>query len=285
MSRQEMTTRRFESFKQLSHYAQTTERALPHTASEKTEYDHEWDYGMDLQTTLHNLDNGYIWDDGVNLLKTSLEVTEKLAAKAFMPGIRRDVVGGAVSIGAFLAGHPRNMRRREPAPAIDKPVLSVGIPINLVCTCRASQRANYGAAILSVCNQLERKGYRLNIDAIWRAGAHNPYSNWINVEINVKGPRQRLNMAAFSFAIMHAAVFRRAGFRVAETVSEWGNTVACGYGYPANDRPFHNSMASDYDLYFDNMDPRLSRTCNTPEGAFGYVLKRLEDQLERALQA
>jgi len=285
MSRFDMTTKRFDNFKALAQFAATGEPVAGTGASRKVTYDLDWDNGYDFDKTMECLNTGYIWTDGVGMLRNSMNITEKLAARSSLPTVVRDVVGGAVSVGAFLAGHPRHMRRRQKAPAIAKPVLTIGVPIGAAWFVSSEQRANFGAALLSVCKVLERQGYRVEIDVLWRCGANNAYKHWINIEVPVKKATDRLNLASLSFAVMHSAMLRRACFGVAERVPAWEATVERSYGLNENDRKFYASLAADYDLYFGNMVDDIATACTTPEGAFKYVEEQVSEQLKRAADA
>ncbi len=286
MSRHDMTTRRFKSLREAALYAMHTPRIENSKAqSEHADYGYDWSYNVGLDECLNKLHDGYIWQEGVDKLSGALDVTESLAARSELPRVVRNIIGGSISMGAYVTGDPRCMRRRTKQPAVEKPVLSVAIPIGAACGVTARQRANFGAAILSACNVLERAGYRVEIDAIWRIGCEQtPYKNWFNMEVEVKGARDRLNPAAFAFAVMHASMLRKWGFRVAETVEAWRPTVNNGYGQNTNGKRFHASLAADYDLYFDNMDYTMSHMCSTPEGAFKYVEDVVNRQLKQAAE-
>jgi hypothetical protein len=186
-----------------------------------------------------------------------------------------------------VTGDPRCMRRRTKSPALDKPVLSIGLSLGIYWGVTFKQRVNMGAAMLSIVDELERSGYRCEVVALWRASATNnsDYSKYVNIEYNLKAAVDRWNPAAMAFAIAHPAAQRRLTWRIAETQKQWQNAIDHGYCNHINTADYNRSMAADFDIFFGNMDSDIARQCNTATGAFEMISKVVNDQLKKAKQA
>lgn len=287
MSRFDMTTLQFDSLLDAAEYAKKAKRVGSNDSSKTATATRSWDDNLGLQKTLNHLTDGYIWEKGLATMISGMEITDELAARSSLPQIMNHVVGGSLNVGRYLTGHPRNMRRREKMPATDRPVLSIGIPLGMASGVSTTERLNFGAAMLSAVDQLERSGYRCEIVTLWRitgCGSED-YSKYINIEMTAKQAHERWNPAALAFALAHPAMLRRLCFKLAESEQAWDQTCNAGYGYNTNDKWLKRSLAGDFDIYFDNMDYGISQACNSPKGAFKYVEGIINDQLHVAKEA
>ena len=274
MSRSDMTTLTFDSLEDAARFARETPRCpMSKTLSQDEPSTRAWDNGMQLEESIDRAASGYIWDDGVAMMTDTMQITEELSARSESPRVARAIQGGSVSMGAYMSGHPRCMRKRSKQPRVEHPVLSIGIPLGIYWGIDVRQRMNFGAAMLSAVNQLERTGYRCEITALWRAGDTNrdPYHQWINIEYNLKSAGEKWSPASIAFCVAHPGFQRRLTWRIAETQQAWKRTIDGGYASNSNTKEFQNSMAYDFDIYFDNMDTDIGNACSSPEGAFEYV--------------
>jgi len=265
-----------------ANFAATTTRCHgSYQQSEKRTTDDTWALGETLETTIEKVRTGYVWSTGLETMSSAMDVTDRLAARAMLPRVKHDIVGSSVSVGAYITGHPLCMRRRQRMPAVDKPVLSIGIPMGIVWSTKAEERLNMGAAMLSAVDKLESNGYRCELVAVWRASGDNcdDYSNWVNIEYMLKRAQDRWNPATLAFVMAHPAVTRRLTWRIAETQKQWKNAVSDSYLSNKNTEKFHTSMAGDFDIYFNNMIPSMCARCKTPAGAFEYIAEVINQQL------
>lgn len=282
MSRHDMHSLYFDDLAEAAHFARSTPRTDGAPEISRRPNDYDWDFGCDWDTALEYAEGKRYWA-GADDLMAKMELTDKLAAKAKLPRISRELVGGSVNVGAYLSGHPRHMRRRQPQPAVDRPVLTIGVSLSISHCVTANARLNMGAAVLSAVDALERSGYRCEIIAYARygaAGMDDDTSGWVNIEYVLKKPDQRWNPSAVAFALAHPAFFRRMTLGIQETQAEWLPVTHNSYGRPFTNATFHASAAGDFDVYFPNMqhDGPYSDT----ECAFEAVQQLFEDQLERA---
>lgn len=286
MSRMDMHTLTFQSLNDAVDFVKTTKRNDPNKCSSTKKEDYNWDAGMNYTETLKHASGEKIWAEGVNKMMRAMDITDELAAKSMSPRVVNDLVGGAVNMGAYMTGHPRNMRRRTKAPAVDKPVLSIGVCLGIYWGVRAQERLNMGAALLSAVDQLERNGYRCEITALWRGGPTNDfnYSKYVNIEYVLKRPEERWNPGAMAFAFAHPAFQRRLTWRIAETQPQWRKAIT-HYCDHKNTEAMDKSLASDFDIYFNNVDRGMHGKIQTPKDAFKYVQETLNAQLARAKEA
>ena len=285
MSRKQHHTLSFDSIADAVQFARTTPRASDMPVSSAKAKKADWDNGMSLKETINFCANGEVWQQGVDTMMGAMEVTDALTAKHLAPRIVRHVVGSSPSVGAYVTGHPRCMRRRTKQPAITKPVLGIGIPLGIYWGVTARQRLNFGAALLSAVDSLERAGYRCELIALWRASVNNrPGEAYINIEYNIKRPQDRWNPATFAFVLAHVAFQRRLTWRIAETQPQWREAIDRHYASNTNTPALEESLAADFDIYFLNMGPSAAKQCDTPEGAFTLVNDTLTRQMA-ALEA
>lgn len=286
MSRHNIHTLYFTDMAEAAHFARHTPRADMAPAESQDRRDHDWDLGFDLEESIECAEGTRFWD-GVSTMMDNMEITDKLAAKADLPRVKRHLVGGSVSMGAYLSGHPKHMRRRSPQPSVDRPVLSIGVSLGIYWGTTAAQRLNMGAALMSAIDQLERNGYRCEVIAFWRASGTNndPFKHWVNIEYQLKAPQSAWNPSALAFTIAHPAAQRHLTWRIAETQTQWTGALRSCYCSNINTQKYHESCAGDFDVYFGNMGRSESAECNTLPGAFGMVQATITDQMERAERA
>ena len=285
MSRTEMHTLTFDSLVEAANFARTTPRdsGAP-DSSGKLKDDNTWDLDMNLEQTLAFVASGEIWEKGLNNMTDAMEITDTLAARSVLPRVNSVIAGGAVSIGRYVTGDPRCMRRRQKSPAVDKPVLSIGIQLGIAWSVSAEQKLNFGAALLSVIDELERSGYRCEVVALWRASGNNgpDYKHYVNIEYNLKQPQDRWNPASLAYAIAHPAFIRRMTWRIAETQHQWNIATHSCYCTNENTKHLRRSLSADFDIYFDCLEPGNARKCDRPAGAFEYVTGVVNKQLATA---
>ena len=285
MSRDNIHTLYFSDLAEAAQFARSTPR--PEGARDLSEQPegYDWDMGLDLADTIDHAEGTAFWD-GVSSMMDTVDITDKLAAKADLPAVQRDLVGGSVNVGAYLTGHPRHMRRRTPQPAVDKPVLTIGVSLGIAWMVKAEHRLNFGAALMSAVDQLERNGYRCEIIAYWRASGTNAnaFKYWVNIEYLLKRSDQTWNPSALAFAIAHPAFQRRMTWRIAETQPQYHDSLRAAYCSNTNTKKYHESCAGDFDVYFGNVGRNENNAISTPADAFQYVTGTVNDQLARARQ-
>jgi hypothetical protein len=237
---------------------------------------------MKFQETIDKTRSAYIWTEGLDKLNESLKITAELAAKAELPRLQRRVEGGAVCVPAYISGHPKAMYRKDKAPAVDRPVLSVGINTGIAWVVNPEQRLNFAAAMLAAVDELESSGYRCELIALWRAASdkNDDYSKWANIEVMLKRPQDRWNPSSVAFCVAHPAVQRHMYWKILETQEEWRQCTD-GYCYHKDSIAYDRSMSADFDIYFGNMCSNIASKCNTPEGAFEYVQSIINDQMSQ----
>lgn len=273
-------------FKSLASAAKYCEdhKSITGSSSTNNTPSQRWDLKTGYDGALSIMHTGGHWPEGAKSMKKAMVKQAPLVAVANVPQLGRTVAGGAVCVGAYLTGNPNAMYRRQPHKAIQKPILKVGVNIVASSATNASQLVNLGAAWLSVVKELEAQGYRCQLEAFWLGGTASLNSaptrkkGWIDFSIQLKAPDQAFNPVALAFMIAHPAAFRRIGFKLAETVKDWGPTVNHSYGNSTWTTLTASETAKRYDLFTPTQHGNPET--ETPEGALRYVQGIVNKQLQ-----
>lgn len=158
------------------------------------------------------------------------------------------VVGFAPHVPNAIMGLPNSMIYTERTPMKAK---VVRIIYNMCVNCGWSERdiMKAGLAVLKVAYSMEKKGYRVRIDA-------NPFfaqssKEYTCVTVCIKDWRQPIDIKKIAFPLAHPSMFRRLGFRWLETVPELTDTsYVSGYGNSGFNS--HESILRDKGVMGDN---------------------------------
>lgn len=158
---------------------------------------------------------------------------------------RRTVAGGAVDLGAYLAGAPDCMIDRMSADAPRK-VVTVGVRINAPGHVSPDELAERGAAIGMIVHLLTLRGYSVGLDALMSMERR------VVISVGLKAPGEHLDPAVIAFWLGHPANLRRVGFRLAEELPEKvarSAGVGDGYGYSGYE------IETSHDVYIPRGTP------------------------------
>lgn len=118
-----------------------------------------------------------------------------------------DVVGGSVSVGRALAGHPRAMKRRV---ADRRPKKVVEICYGISCPWRipSSDRLKYGCVVMACAEALEKAGYGVAITLFADMVGDYSHENITLLEIPIKSYSSPFNSTKLQFPMAtQAALF------------------------------------------------------------------------------
>jgi hypothetical protein len=149
------------------------------------------------------------FDDAARLLTIQDKGTARKKVK------RRTVAGGAVDLGAYLAGAPDCMIDRISAEAPRK-VVTIGVRINAPSHVKPEEMAERGAAIGSIVHLLTLRGYSVGIDALFAAEKRDRFL----ISVTLKAPGEHLDPSVVAFWLGSPATLRRIGFRLSEELPE-----------------------------------------------------------------
>lgn len=134
--------------------------------------------------------------------------------------------GYSPNVAAAIIGLPKSMRYNERQPQKVK-AISILYDMTQNCGVGADELRKAGETVLQLVYALECRGYRVALDGL----AFNSESNERRfiLSINLKEWKQHLDIMKLSFPITSPAMFRRFGFKWAETLPEVTERVS-GYG-------------------------------------------------------
>lgn len=155
------------------------------------------------------------WEDPVKDLKAEVKaanIRTNVTETKHRP--RNSVVGYAPCVPAAILGLPESMIATERTPSKIKAVSIV----HSVCANAATKTQEFlkaGAAVLKIVNDLELKGYRVQLDCEFDASVCGQETTV--ARFRLKDWRQPLDLKKLTFPMAHASMLRRIGFRHTET--------------------------------------------------------------------
>lgn len=138
-----------------------------------------------------------------------------------------DIQGYQCSVPRYLQGIPTNMINNKVVTQKNKV-----ITINKMCTyygkVTTSQIIDESVKVLKLINELEKQGYRVNLNVIF--GSRKIKNSMVRIKI--KQSSQRMNLKQMAFPLVHPSMLRRIIFAVWERCEE-NSTGGFEYGYGA----------------------------------------------------
>ena len=158
----------------------------------------------------------------------------------------------------FLAGQPAAMLGSKMQPKKQK-VVTVVKSISYPGYVDASKWTEEGIKALSLVMNLEKNGYRCNVDII-RAGYDYRRDDGYGVScrVRIKHANERLNVSKLAFPMCHPSMQRRMMFRFTETYDKVTSGYRYGYGRVFKDGEFNALLDQRKEAYipaFFNGDP------------------------------
>lgn len=173
--------------------------------------------------------------NSVKLIKTELIKAEKETAPVSKNQVKRDVVGFAPCVPAYLAGHPQSMINKRRTVMHAPKVINILYNATTTCATTSQDRVNSCAAFLSAVNSLQLKGYRFNLytcfNAYEYAGAD---KKRIQLYIKMKDAGDHTQISSLAFPLINTSFYRRYVFRWIETIpvtKQFIKEFFFGYGY------------------------------------------------------
>jgi hypothetical protein len=178
--------------------------------------------------------------------------------------------GHRPSVPRALAGAPKSMIRRRHQQR-QLPVARIAIATMADCGIKDHQLANYGAAVLSCINALERQRVAVYADIVscWSTRYDSKTTApSIVITIPVKTPQHNLSTNELSFLLTHPASIRRFQFALLETDpnTKLSKQMVSGcYGYPFTPT---KGQLPDYDVVTPALiSNEIYRDYDTPQKA------------------
>lgn len=206
----------------------------------------------------------YGWPAGRDNLSDTLAIVNPERGVYRASG--RDVAGDFPNVPMAIAGDPMCMTTTRRSHVASHPVIRIDYNISTSGTVDANCYVNRGAALLSIVDMLEARGYSCELRLFVKA-----YSDHkrLNMAVTYKRAGDALDLDRAAFAITHPSVLRRFYFSVCEQHPDLEKEFDVGYGVP--DRtPWDNDPYSIFvpgptnedDMTANNSRASISRLFN-----------------------
>lgn len=153
------------------------------------------------------------WTQGAKQLESAMNEAVNEMSFSQVIGSEYDVVGPIPDIGAYCAGDPECML--SPSEPMEVPVVRIIVDANMVARITHEQSMTRGAAILALCNKIEKSGRRVEIIATCTARITGSSSPGIGTYgVVVKPATGDFNLYTLAYCFVHPSYYRRHGFKI-----------------------------------------------------------------------
>ena len=217
------------------------------------------------------------WPEGRALLMNA--IAEASSTPTMLNAISMDV-GGAYPIAAIAAaGDPLSMVNIEPIEDRVRPIVRLVVMRGGSAAYSAKEFTNYGAALLSYVEGLERLNFRVEITLCFCLNLDGGDTD--NMSVTVKRAEEHVEFDRMAFVLAHPAFFRRIAFAVKERTPEVNEKLSWNYGIP------RNPTAEEFDsnqilLPGVNMVKPKSNALKSPKACLEHLAPMIERQLKSA---
>lgn len=215
----------------------------------------------------------YGWEKGLKDISEKLSLIPHEGQQRI---VVKDVCGHSPDVARFVAGLPDCMNRRTTGLSKRKPCLDILVNAGFSGCINAGDILNYGAAIASLIDSLERAGYSLSIIA---GSMVKLDSQDFGAFVRLKNHGEPLDMDRLAFFIAHPASLRRLRFSHREVFCTYDD-IGSSYG-GSIDVP---KDTFQYDLYFPRHLHKMPQ-CSTVTKAMSYVIDLVKKQQPELLEA
>ena len=223
----ETYTQQFNSISQFYQYICDTpfNNAFRWARHGSTEHDYRWTQTHNFEQAVELLRNG--WHTMATNLTNKLRVSTN-PAPVTKPRNVLSVSGYQPVVPLYLAGVPTNMISKQLVKVKSK-VIDVTKLVNYNGGVKADQIVEESIKALQIVNQLERQGYRINLNI---AIGSEEGGVQIVCKVRIKNANERLNVSKVAFPLVHPSMLRRLFFRYIEVNPNVTSGFVHGYGTP-----------------------------------------------------
>ena len=256
-------------FGSLAEFVETVASGKPlrGSCSISNKADARWDMGLGFNGAVALGRTGG-WAEGAAMIRQGMFELASDNARALGGTTELAVVGARPCVPAYLAGSPASMWRHTDENEGTRRVLRVGVHVGRSAYVTAEEILNRGVAVLSLIDDIEASGVRVELWAVWRQAKTSAAPDSHQCDIMIKGAGDTWNPEAAAFALCHPAFSRRLCFRSMEMPG--GGNIP---GYGLNTR---TSYPDDFDVYVPRMT--YSYGFKTRKQAFATVAKLYDEQ-------
>jgi hypothetical protein len=263
----------FNSITEVPEYLES--RPSLHSGSARdTRASKRWDDGLGFDGAMDMARDGGWWEEGAAKMIDATSEAIQLKREGAAPEIEYDVTGARLDMDEYLSGEPECWERIDDEQVSQ--VINIGVQLYTPGGNDMQMFVNRGAALLSIIDDLEAQGVRVElwgcVSGINRKGRREA----IDMRIKLKGADESWSPASIAFGLCHPAVSRRLGFAAVETFE---NLRRYAHGHTLdydNDRP----IDSDFQIWFGYRD--MVR-CDSNYDNVERALKRVTAEVKRQL--
>lgn len=195
------------------------------------------------------------------LLSETKRLNTQIRANGVALKVTPAVAGAMPSIPRALAGAPKSMLRMHKQRAT-APVVRIGFHVGRIYSVKESTVFYRAAALLAICDQLERQGQRVELVAVWRN--RDDSGDSVKIDVTVKEPYHLYTPAAMAFTLDPAFQRRLCwGWHDTEHAADHGPQLT-GYGNGMSER------GGDFDYFA----PYLTRDTLSAKEAYDKIVKK-----------
>ena len=227
----------FESLNELTKYLRDTKinKAFENKPLSSTDKNYRFRGTHTFEEALDLLHNG--WKEQADNLANEIKFKDKMVKnknKSFY-----DIQGYQVSVPRYLEGIPESMINSKKI-AIKNKIITINKGACYNSGTSKEQMIDESIKIMKLINDLESKGYRVNLNLIYDfVEDSNNYTNKNNtnflVKIKIKNSNERLNISKLAFPLVHPSMLRRIIFRFMEVYPKVTPSFTWGYGRTLKD--------------------------------------------------
>ena len=179
------------------------------------------------------------WHDKAFELEKRLKAKRNDMAPVNTMEFTQSVAGFQPIVPLFLAGQPASMMSMRLSPRKQK-VVTVCKSISYPGHVDAEEWTEQGVKALAIVTNLERNGYRCNIDIVRGGYAKASSGRQVGIccRVRVKHANERLNISKLAFPFCNPSMQRRMMFRFTETYNRVCSGFSFGYGKAFSAREF-----------------------------------------------
>lgn len=172
------------------------------------------------------------WPEGRELLSESLAIVSPRPEP--YKSLEYDVAGAFPLVPLYLTGDPAHMVDFPGIHTATSPVVRIDYSNSVSAYITPKSIMLRGAAVLSLCNMLERRGYSVELRLVESAQVG---SDIMRCSIIYKKAGRPFDLDSAAFAIAHPSTLRRLNFAIYEQHPEIQAKFHSTYGYPIH-KPF-----------------------------------------------
>jgi hypothetical protein len=235
----------------------------------------DWDGGLGFDGAMNMAADGGYWEEGAAMMMEATSEAIELKREGAAPEFEWGVTGARLDVDEYLSGSPECWEYVEEDNTA--PVISIGVQLYTPGGNPMSTYVNRGAALLSVIDDLEAQGVRVElwgcVSGIHRRGRDVA----IDMRVCLKRAEEAWSPSSIAFGLCHPAMSRRLGFSVVEGFANMKRYCATGHSLDFdNDRP----IDSEFDVWFGYRSMLSTCKYDSVKRALGAVTYEVKRQLK-----